>query len=260
MDVVEDVKQFDCGICASFTDETAVFDAADGCDAIIHTAAMHGASFCKATNAQFIATNVLGSENLFQAALKFDIPRLVMSSTMEVLLGRTWDAYGTALLREDMTPRPDWIYPLTKLQVEQMSEFYARVYGLETIDLRYMGFDDRPIEQLSFDLLARGLTVKDAAISNLLAATTPGLKNEILHIGPDTVLTQDDTNQALRGDTWSVLERHWPGSEMLLKQKDLQPHTNHFWPVVPVDRAKNILNWKPESKFDVFLHSLGWSE
>ena len=69
MDVVEQVER-DGGIRASVTDEQAVRRAVVGCDAIIHTAAMHGGHRDTATKAQYIATNVIGAENLFDAAVK----------------------------------------------------------------------------------------------------------------------------------------------------------------------------------------------
>jgi UDP-glucose 4-epimerase len=182
------------GICASITDEAAVDRAAQGCDAIIHTAAMHGSSFGKASNAEFITTNVLGAEYLFQAALRFGIRRLVMSSTLEVLCGIDWQAYGTAVFDESLPPRPDWIYPQTKLQVEQLGSFYARNHGLEVTNLRYSWVLDTPIEQMGLGLLAREVTATDAASANLLAATRAGLRDEVFLITSDSPLNQKDIN------------------------------------------------------------------
>ena len=246
------------GICANITDEAAVFGAAEGCDAIIHTAAMHGSSFGQQSNAQFIRTNVLGAENLFQAALKFGIARLVMSSTLEVLCGRDWRAYGTAVYDESLPPRPDWIYPLTKLQVEQLGSFYARNHGLEVAHLRYSNILDVPPEQLGLHVLARNMTAADAARANLLAATRPGLRDEVFLIASDSPLTQQDVNNA-HDDPWVVLERHWPGCRPVLEQHQHKPKFDHFWPVTRIDKAKLMLNWKPESRFDTFLRHLGWT-
>jgi len=176
---------------------------------------------------------------------------------MEVLLGKTWDAYGTACLYEDTPPRPNWIYPLTKLQVEQLGQFYASFYELEVVQLRYMYLLSHPIEQLGFGLLARQMNVDDAATANLLAATKPGIASEILHIGPDTPLTQEDTNQALK-DPWAVLERYWPGCRAILESHGQQPASENFWPVAPIRLAKCVLDWQPKSCFEVYLRSLGW--
>ena len=246
------------GVCGSITDEAAVYGAAEGCDAIIHTAAMHGTSLGTQSNAEFIRTNVIGAEHLFQAALKFDIRRLVMSSTLEVLCGRDWQAYGTAVYDEALPPRPDWIYPLTKVQVEQLGSFYAREYGLEVAQLRYSYVQDEPLEVLGMHLLARNVMATDAARANLLAATVAGLREEVFLIACDTPLTQRDVNDA-RVDPWVVLERHWPGCRPVLEQHGRTPRYEHFWPVSRIDKAKLMLGWQPESRFDNYLRHLGWS-
>ena len=257
LDVAEDAAA-EGGVRASITDESAVNRAADGCDAIIHTAAMHGASFGKESNAEFIRTNVLGAENLFQAALKFGIRRLVMSSTLEVLCGRDWKAYGAIVYDESLPPRPDWIYPQTKLQVEQLSSFYANNHGLEVANLRYSDVQDVPPEQLGLQLLARSITAADAARANLLAATRPGLRDEVFLVASDSPLTQRDVNDA-QVDPWAVLERYWPECRPVLEQHGQTPHPNHFWPVSRIDKAKLMLDWELESRCDNYLRSLGWA-
>lgn len=254
LDIAEDVEKSG-GIRAGMTDRDAILRAAEGCDAIIHTAAMHGGFRNKASNEQFILTNVVGTEYLFQAAMEHGIKRLVISSTMEILIGLDWGAYGTAVLDETMPPRPDWIYPVTKLMVEQLGSYHSRHHGLEVVQLRYMAFDNQPIEKLGFWLLARYVTVNDAARVNLLAATIPGLVNEVFHIGPDTPLVQQDINQAM-SDPWPVLERHWPGSVDLLKKHNMTPAARYFFPVTRIDRARQALSWHPESSFGAFLATL----
>ncbi len=248
------------GAQTSVTDIEAVLDVARGCEAIIHTAAMHGAFYGKASNAEFLRVNVLGAENIFQAALRHGIRRLVLSSTLEVLCGRDWAAYGTAVLDEALPPRPDWIYPVSKLMVEELSRFYAVHHGLEVVNLRYCGLHDKPLEELGFGLLARNLPATDAAHANLLAATRPGLRNEVFNIAPDTPLTQQDSNDAVQGkDLWAILQRHWPGCGEILRARGLEPKPRFFWPVSRIDKAQLILDWQPEATFETFLRSLGWS-
>ncbi len=263
------------GIRASVTDTEAVEDAARGCDAIIHTAAMHGGSYGKASNAQFLQVNVLGAENIFQAALRHGIRRLVLSSTLEVLIGWTGGAYGNAVLEESLAPRPDWIYPVSKVMVEQLSAFYAVHHGLEVVNLRYCGLHEKPLEELGFGLLARQLPATDAARANLLAATRPGLRNEVFNIAPDTPLTQQDSNEAallavmrpqLHGaelaaeqakNLWTILERHWPGCGAVLRAHGLEPQPEFFWRVTRIDKAKLTLGWQPVSDLRKVLKESG---
>ena len=258
LDITEDAST-EGGVCASITDESAVFGAAEGCDAIIHTAAMHGSSFGKESNATFISTNVLGAENLFQAAMKFGIRRLVMSSTLEILCGRDWKAYGTTVLDESLPPRPDWIYPQTKLQVEQLGSFYARNHGLEVANLRYSTVWDTPVEQIGMALLARRVTATDVANANLSAATEFGLRDEVFPIASDSPLTQKDINNA-QTDPWAVLESHWPGCRPILEEHKVEPKSEGFWPVSRIDKAKLMLDWNPGSRFESYLAHLGWRQ
>ncbi len=245
------------GIRGELTDRDAVFRAVQGCDAIVHTAAMHGAFRGKATNAQFIQTNVVGSEYLFAAALEHGVRRLAIASSMEVMIGRDWGAYGTAVLDETMPPRPDWIYPVTKQQVEILGSLYARHHGLEVVQLRYVAFGEIPGERLGLRLLARHVSAEDAGQATLLAATVPGLKDEIVHVGPDTPFTQQDVNEAQR-DPAAVLERYWPGCMAVLAAQDLTPRPEHLWPVTRIDRAKRLLGWQPKHTFEAFLLASGW--
>lgn len=99
------------GVRASITDRDAVMRAAQGCHAIIHTAAMHGAFRHTAQPRQFIETNVIGTEYIFEAALAHGIRRLVISSTLEVLCGGDWCASGITVYDQTTPPRPDGFYP-----------------------------------------------------------------------------------------------------------------------------------------------------
>ncbi len=247
------------GVRADITDPDAVLRAAEGCDCIIHTAAMHGAQYGKATNAEFLRTNILSAEYLYNAAIRNGIRRCVFSSTMEVYVGVDWQAYGNAIIDESLPPRPTWIYPTSKLMIEELGSMYARTDQLESVQLRYMGFGDEGINELGLLLLCRYVTAVDAARANLLAATRPGLRDVQLNLGPETPLTQADIFDAAK-DPWAVLERHWPGCSPILKQLKLEPEHKFFWPVTRIDRAKQALGWQPESSFDAFLKLHGWRE
>ena len=256
LDQAADVER-DRGFRGSFTDADLVRRAIAGCDAIIHTAAMHGGQRGKKSNAEYIQTNVLGAENLFQAAMQAGVKRLAIASSMEVLVGGDWSGYGSAHLDETLPPRPNWIYPVTKFQVEILGHLYAQQHGLEVVQLRYMAFDDTPMEKIGFALLARDLTSRDAARATLLAATQPGLKDEVFNIGPETPMTPADVIAA-RSNPIKVLERHFPGCSEILKRHNLQPVYENFWPVTSIERAKRALGWQPQDTFEKFLQSLGW--
>jgi len=250
---VTDVGGMQCDV----TDEKALTRAVTGCAAIIHTAAVHGGFRGKVPDSRFLQTNVMGAQSLLRIAVSAGVKRVAVASTMQILLNVDWGGYGTALLDEQLPPRPRWIYPLSKLMAEQLGSYYARVHGLAVVSLRYMAFSPQPMRELGLNLVARYLVDADAAAATLAAATVPGLRDEVLHIGPETPLNQQDVNEAVFGDPWTVLERHWPGSGPLLRRHGVEPKPHHFYPVTRIDRARQALQWRPNITFADYLHWLG---
>lgn len=74
----------------------------------------------------------------------------------------------------------------------------------------------------------------------------------------DSPLTRTDVKQGMM-DPWPVLEKYWPGSADLLKSKDIAPKPRHFFPVVRIDQARQLLGWKPQITFTDYLRHLGWA-
>lgn len=239
----------------SFADAACVAPLIAGCDAVIHTAALHGGHKQTHTPTQYTEVNVGGLVTLLELCLQHSVRRFVFSSTMEVLIGVDWTASGMAVVDELTTPNPDWIYPVNKLACEQIGSYYHRKHGIEFIALRYMAFvqDTQP----SPAFLSRYLMPRDVAAANLLAATLPGLACETLNIGPETPLTQHDIVQAMT-DPYAVVDRYWPGASSVLRSHAVALHPAHFWPVTRIERAKRVLGWQPETTFETYLRSLGW--
>lgn len=257
LDVTEQVEA-DGGTRGSVTDVALLRRLAEGCDAIIHTAAMHGGFRDKATNQQFIETNVVGAENIFEAAITCGVKRIVMSSSLEVIYGNSWDAHGAAIIDENTPPRPDWIYPVTKRQVEVLSSYYAQEHGLEVINLRYSNICNSALRKMGNQLLARGAHNTDHARANILAATTAGLTDHIIHCGPATPINGRDISAALK-DPWTVVEQYWPGCSDCLRAVDFKMMSRHFWPVTRIERARQLLGWEPRITFTDYLREIGWT-
>lgn len=239
----------------SFMDDALLDELLPGCTAVIHTAAMHGSFRKTHTPTQFTEVNVVGLVTMLEACKRHNVNRFVFSSTMEVQIGRNWAASGMAVLDERTPPNPDWIYPANKLMCEQLGEYYYRRFGIEFIALRYMGFDWST--ELGVSFLARSVMPLDVAAANMLAATKPGLGYEVLNIGTETPLTNNDIVQAAN-DPFGVVEKHWPGSAELLRAKGDSLPYEEFWPVTRIDKAKQVLGWRPEYTFEKYLKSLGW--
>jgi nucleoside-diphosphate-sugar epimerase len=230
------------GVVGSVTDPGLVRELAQGCDAIIHTAALHGAHRETHSFADFIAVNVQGMQNLLQAAVDGGVKTVVFSSTAEVVIGRSWDSGGALRYDERAPTNPDWKYPVTKLMAEQLGWYYAHYHGLRVAALRYMSFggDDR---RVGVGLVARHLPTDDVAEANLRAVELETLCFEVFNIGPDCPLTNEDVVRGLR-DPEGVLEKYWPGSVRWLRDAGY-PIPPILWPVADITKAKQVLGWRP---------------
>ena len=174
---------------------------------------------------------------------------------MEVVIGRLWDSSGMAVVDETTPPNPDWVYPLNKLQCELLGQYYTRNHGISFTAFRYMWFGDEPA--LTPHLLARFIVPDDVARANLLAVERDDLAFNVLHIGPETPLTNADIVQTEK-EPGQVVDRHWPGASDALQKSDVTLTHNYFWPVTRIERARAVLNWQPRVSFADYLESIGW--
>ncbi len=246
-------------ICADVRDREAIFAAATGCDAIIHPAGFHGHQLAAGhSSAEFLEVNLIGVNHLYEAMLHHGIRRMVQSSTMEVVCGPDWLANGAAVLDEGTQPKPDTMYPLSKYLAEQLGPYYLRRFGITTAILRYMNVDTLEPMQAGYQMTARWVWRYDVAEANIRAAEAKAIGCDIIHIGPDTPLSNQDIERS-RHDPAAVLERHWPGSVALLERHGIKL-LDCLWPVAPIDKAKRLLGWQPEWTFTRYLAELAAAE
>jgi nucleoside-diphosphate-sugar epimerase len=106
--------------------------ASDGVNVILHQAALPSVPRSIKDPLSSDAVNVVGTLNVLQAARDAGVKRVVFASSSSV--------YGdTPELpkHERMTPNPLSPYAVSKLAAEQYCRVFARVYGIETVSLRY---------------------------------------------------------------------------------------------------------------------------
>lgn len=103
----------------------------DHYDAILQFAAFIEAGESMIDPGVFFHNNVTGSMNLIEAASKYNVPRLVFSSTAGVYASK-----DTPLIETDPVS-PASVYGQTKYMVEETLEWYHQVKGLRFAALRY---------------------------------------------------------------------------------------------------------------------------
>jgi nucleoside-diphosphate-sugar epimerase len=131
-----DVKAAAEVLYADITDSLALLNAAHGCDAIAHAAAITGPH---APSDEVLKLNVIGTQNVLEAAAAHDISRVVLTSSVGAL-GFSFPTHPCLpeyLPVDTVHPRrPQDIYGLSKLMNEESAAAMTRLKGLTTIVIR----------------------------------------------------------------------------------------------------------------------------
>ena len=117
---------------ASLLDEAALASACNGIEYVIHQAALPSVPKSVAEPQLTHAVNVNGTLNLLMAARDAGVKRVVYAASSS--------AYGESEVlpkQEAMIPRPISPYAAQKLTGEYYMQVFSKVYGLETVSLRY---------------------------------------------------------------------------------------------------------------------------
>lgn len=113
-------------------DFPTVCDAVAGVDLVFHLAAMVSVVESVEQPLQAQATNATGTLHILEAARRAGVQRVVQASSCAV--------YGNSEqlpISEAEPPQPLSPYAATKLAAEQSGQLYTRLYGLETVALRF---------------------------------------------------------------------------------------------------------------------------
>jgi nucleoside-diphosphate-sugar epimerase len=116
----------------SIADPDVARRAVDGCDYVIHLAAIPSVPRSVKDPLTSHRANVEGTLHMLLAARDAGVKRLVFAGSSSV--------YGNTLelpKREDMRPNPLSPYALQKLIGEQYCQMFTRLYGLETVTTRF---------------------------------------------------------------------------------------------------------------------------
>lgn len=170
---------------ADLADHAAVDGIVKGVDAIIHL----GGISVEGPFGPILQANILGAYNLYEAARKHGVKRVVFASSNHV----------TGFYRQDQTinadhpARPDGLYGLSKAFGEDLSRMYFDRFGIETACVRIGSSFEEPKDRrmlaswLSFDDLHRLITA---------CLTTPVLGHSIVFGMSDNAVTWWDNSRA----------------------------------------------------------------
>jgi UDP-glucose 4-epimerase len=192
--------------------------------------------------------NITGTLNVLWAAKLNGVKRVVYSSSSSV-----YGEQPTLPLEEEMTPRPMSPYALQKWAGEEYCKLFSKVYGLETVSLRYFNVygprmiptgayataiqiflenlkRDEPITIFGDGEQTRDFThVKDVVKANLLAMESQSVgTGEILNITSGKNYTVNQIAKMV-------------GGPVVYAPPKLEPRHNHASNAL----AKKLLGWEP---------------
>ncbi len=186
---------------ADLCDPEAVAEAVEGVDFILHQAALPSVARSLEDPLLSHRANTLGTLNLLYAARKAGVKRLIYAGSSSI-----YGDSGGPLKDESLAPNPLSPYGVAKASAECYCRVYARLYGLETVSLRYFNvfgprqdpdspyaavvpafmralFDGEPPVVFGDGLQSRDFTyVENVVEGNLLALRAPKIGGEVFNI------------------------------------------------------------------------------
>ena len=234
-------------------------DAFVGVDCVFHVAALARVPLSIERPVATHQVNVLGTLNVLVAARDAGVRRFIFSGSSSV-----YGEQPTLPLHEDMPPNPLSPYALQKLAGEQYTRMFNRLYGLETLTLRYFNVfgprmilkgayptviaafldarrNQRPLTVCGDGEQSRDFTfVSDVARANLLAAHCSVADGRAINIGRGCGVTVNRIAALIGGETVHVAER---AGEPRRTLADLR-------------RAESVLGWRPQVSIEQGLAEL----
>ena len=112
-------------------DPNGVANAVEGCDVIFHLAALIAIPFSYHSPDSYVDTNIKGTLNILQAAQRFNVERILVTSTSEV--------YGTAQftpITELHPKQPQSPYSATKIGADAIADSFFRSFQMPVTIVR----------------------------------------------------------------------------------------------------------------------------
>lgn len=226
-----------------------------GHDAIVHFAAETHVDRSILEPAQFVKTNVLGTQVLLQAALRHGIQRFVHVSTDEV-----YGSIDEGSWTEESPVAPNVPYAATKAASDLLALAYYHTFGLDVCVTRctnnygWYQFPEKVIPLFVTNLLdgrrvplyGDGANRRDwLHVSDhcraLQLVLHRGRAGEIYHIGGGTELTNTEL-------TARLLEACGAGPEMVEHVPDRKGHDQRY--SLDISKIRRELGYEPQVRFD----------
>lgn len=179
-------------------DRGAVREAMQGCDRVLHLAALAGVRYAFEHPEEYISININGFFEVLDEARLQKIPGFVYASSSSIYGGNT--KFPSS--EEDKTDDPLSLYGQNKKENELMANVYHRLYGMHVTGLRFFtvygpyGRPDmalflfteallkgQPLNVFGHGKMQRDFTYVDDIVSGVVAALDKNYPNEVFNLG-----------------------------------------------------------------------------
>ncbi|KAA0013278.1 NAD-dependent epimerase/dehydratase family protein [Billgrantia pellis] len=245
-------------VAGDIQDSDFVASIVSGQAVIFHLAALIGIPYSYVAPRSYVRTNVEGTLNVLEAARRFDVERVVHTSTSEV--------YGSALevpIPETHPLQGQSPYSASKIGADKLAESYHRAFALPVVTVRpFNTFGPRQSARAFIPtVIAQALTsdrvclgaldpqrdltyVSDTVAGFLHAGLATGVAGEVFNLGT--------------GDTWSIGDvarriLFLMGSDLSIVQDSdrIRPVASEVNRLVSDNRrAADALGWRPAIDLD----------
>jgi nucleoside-diphosphate-sugar epimerase len=257
-------------VVASITDPGAIERCMDGVGAVIHAATLHKPHVATHSRQAFVDTNITGTLNLLEAAVRAGVRAFLYTSTTSTFGDALVPPPGApaAWITEDVVPAPKNIYGVTKVAAEDLCALAHRNQGLPCLVLRTSRFfpegDDPPAARAAYAdenlkvnaLLNRRVDVEDVVDAHLCALErAPALGFGRYIISATTPLRPEDAAE-LRRDAPAVVSRRVPGWQAVYARLGwrMAPSLDRVYDNA---RARAELGWRPRHDFAAVVARAG---
>ena len=235
-------------------DATLAGELMQGCDAVVHFAAESHVDRSILGAADFVVTNVVGTQTLLDAALRARVGRFVHVSTDEV-----YGSIDTGSWTEDQPLEPNSPYSASKAGSDLIARAYARTHGLDVCVTRCSNnygpyqfpekviplfvtnlIDGRPVPLYGDGLNVRDWLHVDDHCRGIALVLTGGRGGEVYNIGGGTELT----NRELTGRLLDACGAGWDRVEAV---EDRKGHDRRY--SVDIGKISSELGYAPQVDF-----------
>jgi len=188
-------------------------------DVVFHEAALASVTLSVKDPVLTNDINVTGTLNLLKASSDLHVKRFIYASSAAVY-GHT----SSPQKREDMTPNPTSPYGASKLAAENYVKLFHKLYGLETVSLRYFNvygprqrfdiqcayggaitiFTNRLLKNMPPIIYGDGeqtrdfVYIQDVVEANMLALNSKKAAGEVFNIGTGTNISVNQVAETLK--------------------------------------------------------------